>query len=127
MNQKKVKEENDQLIGDKLLSEWDMEWQTLPRGFSQSYPQLRYLAGLYRALRNGETKVIGCAAGKGPGKLTKRLSDFRRPSDNGRAHTIGDYIHRNIDVLELQVLVVGVDRKKLRNREGALQGNDRSS
>lgn len=107
MKKIRIKEEHDPLIGGKQLSQWDREWQTVPGGFAIPQPQLRRQAGLYRAVLHGESKVIGSATGKDPGKLAKRLADFRRPSNNGRRHHAANYIYENLDRLELQVLITG--------------------
>ena len=55
--------------------------------------------------------VIGQATETNRRGFTKRLSDFCRPGDSGRKHKVGQYIHANLGVLELGVLVTGNGRE----------------
>lgn len=101
-------------IGDKTPAQWDLEWIDVPGGFMVPHPEYRGVAGLYRANLNGQTMVIGMASERQGGRLSKRLSDFIRPSKSGRNHRVGAYIHNNADVLELQVLLIGRNYSDLR-------------
>ena len=97
------------VIGGFTIDEWDLRWVDVAGGFTIPHPELRRIAGLYRANLNGETKVIGMASERRGGRLSKRLSDFSRRSASARKHRSGIYIHDNLEVLDLQVLLVGDD------------------
>ena len=95
------------LIGDKTPAQWDLRWIDVPGGFTVPHPEYRGVAGLYRANLSGQTMVIGMASERAGGRLSKRLSDFTRPSPSARKHRIGRYIHDNAEKLDLQVLPIG--------------------
>lgn len=83
-------------------------WVTLEGGFVVAHPQLKGVAGLYRALLHGEVIFIGKGAGIRAG-LYERLYDLRRPGDSGRRYRAGRFINDHLDQLELQVNVIGRD------------------
>lgn len=98
------------VIGGKALAEWDQEWKSVPGGFAQPHDDLKGKAGLYRALEDGKTVVIGKSSEKTGNRLYKRLADFRRSSNSARDHHIGKYIFENRHSLKLQVLITGDDQ-----------------
>ncbi|MCK8457896.1 hypothetical protein [Sphingomonas faeni] len=103
--------ETEPLIAGKSLATWDKKWVDLPGGFAASHRSLRGMAGLFRAVENGETVVIGKGAGRLENRLYGRLGDLRREGDSGRRYESGRFIHANMDRLKLEVLVTGDDRE----------------
>lgn len=97
------------LIGGKTIEDWDQSWIVVPGGIKHYQPELRYNVGLYRISLNGRIVAIGTGTDKSGG-LAKRLSDFRRPSPSGRNHHAGELINENLDLLEVEVLIIGADR-----------------
>jgi hypothetical protein len=110
MEMKNAKNIGETIIDGKTIIEWEREWRTVEGGFTVQHPELIGKAGLFRANLRGHTAVIGKAAGGWRCRLTKRISDFCRPSSSGRNHKTGRFIHDHQQELELQVLVTGSDR-----------------
>lgn len=96
------------LIGGRPIEAWDREWKAVDGGLKDYQPQLRHLAGLYRASLGGRVMAIGTGTDK-DGGLAKRLSDFRRDSQSGRDHYAGKLIHEHLDGLVVEVLITGSD------------------
>ncbi len=98
-------------LGEDELSELELRWKDVPGGLLAPHRELIGQAGLFRVIENGVVVGIGKAAGGWGSRLSKRLSDFVRPSDSARKHPLGQFIYRNRDTLTLQVLVTGSDRR----------------
>jgi hypothetical protein len=99
------------MIGGKPLAAWNAEWMPLDGGLRVPHPELRGQIGLFRTILRGDVMYLGCATeGKNRG-LRKRLSDFVRPSENGRRHHAGELIHRHRDQVQVEVLIVGENQR----------------
>lgn len=103
--------ETEPLIAGKSLATWDKKWVELPGGFKVPHQSLIGMAGLFRAVENGETVVIGKGAGRRENRLDERLGDLRREGDSGHRYDSGRFIYANMDRLKLEVLVTGDDRE----------------
>lgn len=103
--------ETEPLIAGKSIASWDKKWVELPGGFSVPHRSLKGMAGLFRAVENGATVVIGKGAGRWENRLYARLGDLRREGDSGRRYDSGRFIHANMDRLKLQVIVIGDDQE----------------
>lgn len=99
------------LIAGRSIKMWDRQWVDFPGGFSVPHRSLKGMAGLFRAVENGETVVIGKGAGRWDNRLYGRLGDLRREGDSGRRYDSGRFIHANMDRLQLQAIVIGDDQE----------------
>lgn len=99
--------QNQLMIGGKALAAWNADWLPLDGGLGAPHPELRGKIGLFRTLLRGDVTYLGCATEKRG--LRKRLSDFVRPSENGRRHHAGKLIHEYRDQVQVEVLIVGED------------------
>lgn len=97
------------MIGGKALAAWNNEWTPLDGGLSAPHPELRGQIGLFRTLLRGDVTYLGCATETRG--LRKRLSDFVRPSENGRRHHAGGLIHEHRDQVQVEVLIVGENQR----------------
>lgn len=113
---KKLEAGGDIKIAGKTIVAWNKGWVSIPGGFRIPHPKLRQKMGLYRAVEGGHIRVVGSGVNKGGG-LAKRLGDFRTPSGYARGHKAGEFIHANLDRLELQILVTGTGAEARRTAE----------
>lgn len=113
---KKLEANGESKIAGKTIAAWNRDWVLVPGGFRVPHRALRQKMGLFRAVEGGHIRVVGSGVNKGGG-LAKRLGDFRTPSGYARGHRAGEFIHDNLDRLELQVLVTGTGAEARRTAE----------
>ena len=97
-------------VGGKTAREWEEEWTEVEGGFGP-HPPLRYVVGLFRAVKGGQVMFVGQATEHKNRGLYKRLADFRRNSPSGREHHAGKRIREHLNSLTLEVLVTGSDKE----------------
>ena len=106
VNQTKPDPLDEKILG-KPLREWDAAWEPLPGGFSQQHPELRPYVGLARAMLKGETMYILRGTEHLNGGIAKSLQRIRGKKQTGNSGHGARMIRDNIDLLELEVLLVG--------------------
>lgn len=110
MPRKKATDPLDVEVGGKAIREWKKEWQPVAGGFRPKRSELRHFVGLGRAVLNGETKYIFCAADP-KGGIEKGLQRIRGKKQTGNAGSGAQAMIAHFDELELEILIVGKDRK----------------
>lgn len=95
----------------KSLREWNKSWKRIPGGFGPKRPELRHHVGLFRAVRDGQTMYIARATEHGKGGIEKGLQRIRGCPQTGNARYGAQMIRKEMEKLELEVLIVGSDRQ----------------
>lgn len=88
---------------------WDQKWFKVEGGLTVHQTTLNRVVGVYRFTYRGKVAVIGIATAK-KGGLAKRLSDFRRDSDNARRTYAGRLSYQHRAQIVVEVLMTGDDQ-----------------
>lgn len=105
-NTKKPISLDDQILG-KALREWDDSWRRIPGGFEPKHPKLSSHVGLARAILKGKTMYILRGTEDRDRGIEKSLQRIRGKDQTGNRSYGAQMIRENIDVLDLEVLLVG--------------------
>jgi hypothetical protein len=90
-------------IGQHSLGEWDKLWEPLPDAFKKQHPELWRVPGLFRIVRNGETKYI-CSALEIAGGIAKGLRRISGPPQTGNKGFGAQKIREHIDQVRVEIL-----------------------
>lgn len=101
----------DKKIGDKSISEWNDSWKVIPGGFKPKHDELKSHVGLARAILKVETMYILRGIVHPRGGIEKSLQRIRGIDQTGNRGHGAREIRKNIDALELEVLLVGQGHK----------------
>jgi hypothetical protein len=88
---------------------WDQKWFKVEGGLTFHQTSLNSVVGVYRFSYGGKVVVIGNATAR-TGGLAKRLSDFRRDSDNARRTYAGRLSYQHRAQIVVEVLITGNDQ-----------------
>jgi len=101
----------------------DLNWVTIPLWHLASLTMLRQSRGVFRAIYNGETVFIGCAAAEGS-SFAARFEAYRSPKGSGQKHRAGQLLYRHRDEVEMQIAVLHLPEHEILRLTDQLVGNE---